>query len=132
MNGDDSVIVRLFWRDCRYRHNEWTATRIDAFWVEATLEEAEAAIYPRLTQERVAESKALAERWAEHAKSRSQTSYCFLVARDLSSIDPHAFHYPFHHMWNAYSPFAEMPERKIEQLEELATIVLPSVDGAGG
>jgi hypothetical protein len=126
------MIVRWFWRNCDFRHKEWGTTRIDAFWVETTLEEAEVAIYPRLTQERVAESKALAERLARFAESRGASPYCFLVARDLSSIDPHEFHYPFHHMWNAYSPFAEMPEMKISRLEELASIELPAEEGEGG
>jgi hypothetical protein len=126
------MIVRWFWRNCDYRRKEWGAARMDAFWVEATLEEAEAAIHPRLTHEDVAKSKALAERLAEFARSRGRSPYCFLVVRDLSSIDPHEFHYPFHHMWNAYSPFSEMPERKIARLEELASIELPAAGGEGG
>jgi hypothetical protein len=77
----------------------------------------------------VAESKDLAERRADFARSRGRTPYCFLVARDLRSIDPCEFHYPFHQMWNAYSPFREMPERKIGRLEELAGIVLPAKVG---
>jgi hypothetical protein len=105
---------------------------MDAFCVEAALEEAEAAIYPRLTQEGLAESMALAERRVEFARTLGRSPYCFLVARDLSSIDPHEVYYPFHHTWNAYSPFEEMPERKIWRLEELASIVLPAEGGEGG
>jgi hypothetical protein len=118
------MLVRCFWRGCRYRHKEWGAEPVDAFWVEATLAEAEAAIFPRLTQEAVAESKALGERLAELARNLGRSPYCFLVARDLSSIDPHEVHYPINQMWNAYSPFAAMPRRKIRRLEELASIVL--------
>jgi hypothetical protein len=101
---------------------------MDAFWVEATLEEAEIVIFPRLQPEAVAESKSTAERQAELAKSLGCDPYCFLVARDLSSIDPYQVHYPFHQLWNGYSPFEEMSRKTICRMEELADIVLPSRD----
>jgi hypothetical protein len=52
--------------------------------------------------------------------------FCFLVARDLSSIDPFEVHYPIHPMWNAYSPFESMRPKKIERLEGLERLSFPA------
>jgi hypothetical protein len=106
---------------------------MDAFWVEATAEEAEANVFPRLQPQQVAESQRVAEQHidlAEHFASREAARgvpapprpFCFLVARDLSTIDPFHIHYPVHQLWNAYSPFRKMPEREIAGLEDLASI----------
>lgn len=121
--------VCYFWPACDFRGKQWGALLpMDAFWIEATAEEAEAAIFPRLQPEQVAESRGLAERFLELASTLGSPArpFCFLVARDLSSIDPFCVHYPFHQMWNAYSPFRAMPEREVVHLEDLTCINLPS------
>ena len=43
------MIVRCFWPKCDFRNGEWEATPIDAFWVEATRDEAIQAIFPLLS-----------------------------------------------------------------------------------
>ena len=99
---------------------------MDAFWVEATREEAVQWIIPRLTVEQRAES----EEWASECPCLAQQisqpprPYCYLVARDLSSIDPFVVHYPFHQSWNAYSPFRSISVRTIASLDELEGIPL--------
>ena len=52
-------------------------------------------------------------------------AFCFLIARDLSTIDPFPVHYPVHQLWNAYSPFELMPARVVTRLEELRSLELP-------
>jgi len=42
------MIVRWFWWNCNYRGKKWGATPVDAFWVEATKEEAMTEIFPGL------------------------------------------------------------------------------------
>ena len=42
----DALVVRYDWPSCDYRGHRWGATRVDAFWVEATREEAVRWIIP--------------------------------------------------------------------------------------
>jgi hypothetical protein len=131
------MLVRYFWPACDYRGKILGAAPADAFWVEATQEEAEISIFPRLKSAALAESKNLAERYSHLAALKDPPRpYCYLVARDLSFIDPFHFHYPFHHLWNAYSPFEPIGPLMISGLDELHNIQLPpsrSVEtGAGG
>ncbi len=114
------MFVRLFWKNCDLCDS-------DALWVEATSDEAKADIFPRLSSEEVAESKELAER-AEHiadSLGRSALTFCFLVSKDMSFIRPFHVYYPFHQLWNGYSPFRKRPEVQIDTLDECRDIVLP-------
>ena len=122
------MIVRWFWRECNFRGKLWGATPIDAFWVEATREEAVINVFPKLQPAEIEESEKFAERFLQLAEEicRPARPYCFLVARDLSTIVPFHVHYPFHQMWNAYSPFEEMEVVNIRLLEEIKTIALPA------
>lgn len=121
------MLVKLFWRDCENCGNKRGGEPIDAFWVEATIVEAEVAIYPYIQPATVTESRMLAKKYEEVAKhlGNPPRAICFLVARDLSAIDPFVAHYPFHHLWNAYSPFESMPEAVITDLQELQSLRLP-------
>jgi len=116
------MIIRVYWPQ-RGDRNE--TEPIDAFWVEATYEEAEKAIFPFLAPEAIERSKTHAKEGESIASQigNSLRPYCFLVAQDLSTIEPCNVHYPFHHMWNGYSPFKELPECHINTLEELKTFV---------
>lgn len=119
------MLVRLYWLQCKYRNFQSGSTPVNSFWVEATYEEAEKAIFPLLTPEAIEKSKAHARRGQEIAAQISSPPkpYCFLVAKDLSSIDPFHVHYPFSSMWGAYSPFEKFSECYIETLEELKNLV---------
>ena len=99
---------------------------MDCFWVEATHEEAIESVFPLLSRELELELEELATECEDLAKSISQPPrpFCFLVARDLSCIDPFEVHYPFHQLWNAYSPFRSLPDRSITSLDELAEILV--------
>ncbi|MEP0812705.1 hypothetical protein [Coleofasciculus sp. FACHB-SPT9] len=120
------MLVRLYWSQCEYRNFQWGATPVDSFWVEATYEEAEKAIFPFVTPEAIEKSKNYAKRGQEIAAqiSNPPKPYCFLVAKDLSSIAPFDVHYPFSSMWNGYSPFEEFSECHIETLEQLKNLAL--------
>lgn len=120
--------VRAFWRDCTFRHKAWRGDHVNAFWVEATAEEAAAKVFPLLNQQQIGESIQLAGEFGGLADATRP--FCFLVARDLISIDPFPPHYPFHPMWNAYSPFESMPEVAIAALDDLRDIVLPLAPAA--
>ncbi len=117
------MLVRLFWKECE------RCDHVDALWVEATAAEAGSAIFPRLSSEQIIQSRKVAGRTGHLARmtGKPDLTFCFLVANDLSSIHPHEVHYPFHQLWNAYSPFRDMPERTIRSLDELRDIALPTV-----
>jgi hypothetical protein len=120
------MLVRFFWRDCDFSKKERKAKFLDAFWVEATKTEVEDAIFPYLQADAVEESRLLADKFYEIAKQFGNPTRpsCFLIARDLSTINPFPVNYPFHHMWNAYSPFESMPEKLIAQLQELRSLIV--------
>jgi hypothetical protein len=126
------MIIRWFWRDCNFRGKKWGAIPIDAFFVEATKEEATAEIFPILHPVEIAESRELAERFLHLAEELGTPArpYCYLVARDLSTIDPFHVHYPFHQLWNGYSPFEEIEEVNIQSLEETRELILPITENS--
>ncbi len=119
--------VRYYWPKCTNRGRSTDAPAIDAFWVEATQQEAEAAVFPSLNPHQVDESRRLAEEFSHVAKALGDPAraFCYLVARDLSSVDPRPPHYPVHQLWNAYSPFKPISETTIAYLGDLRSIALP-------
>jgi len=121
------MIVHWFWWDCNFRGKEWGAAPIDAFWVEATREEADNKVLPKLQPAGIDESHKYAEQFIHLAEELRKPAcpYTFLVARDLSTIDPFHVHYPFHQMWNGYTPFEVMEVVNIRLLEEVKTLVIP-------
>jgi hypothetical protein len=123
------MLVRRIWHNCNCRNKSWDADPCDAFWVEATRDEAERVIFPRLSEEGIAESKLCLVRsrfFIESSIDRGEEvhPYCFLVARDLSSVDPFHVTYPFDNLWSGYSPFEAFPETRIDTLEQLKSLSL--------
>lgn len=124
------MLIRWYWRDCDYRCKKWGAKPFDTFWVEANQEEAESDIFPRLQPNAISESRELAERYkkvTERLRRNHVRPFCFLVAKNLSSIVPFHARYPVHQMWNAYSPFDSMSEKVVASLDELRNLDLPSM-----
>ncbi len=119
--------VRCYWPKCTNRGNSTDAPAVDAFWVEATQEEAQSSVFPLLTAQQITESRRLAEQFGDVAKALGAPAraFCYLVACDLSSVDPRPPHYPVHQLWNAYSPFRPIPETTIADLGDLRSIALP-------
>lgn len=121
------MLVRWVWPNCDFRENKWGAEPIDSFWVEATYEEAETIVFPKLHPEQIQKSKKFAQdhQGAAALVENSGNPYTFLVARDASTIDPMPMHYPISNLWNAYSPFEEISEMSINSLDELRTLRQP-------
>jgi len=117
------MIVRYYWPDYEPRESA-QRDPVDAFWVEATLEEAAAAVFPYLSGEQKESSEREVKDFGHIAKEVGDPPrpYCFLVAKDLRSIEPYPVHYPFHHGWNAYSPFRYIGDYVISKLEQLASL----------
>ncbi|MHB8135741.1 MAG: hypothetical protein ACYDH1_16145 [Anaerolineaceae bacterium] len=121
------MLIRYVWRNCDFHGEKQGADPIDAFWVEATQEEAEDGIFPGLMPTEIAESRKLAVRFHELAQQKDDLArpFCFLVARDLRLIRPLPLIYPTSSMWNAYSPFTAMPEVYIRTLDEIRNLKVP-------
>jgi len=119
--------VRYCWRNCTSRGRSENEPPVDAFWVEATESEARERVFPYLSADQVEESRLLAEQFGGLAAAMGDPArgFCYLVARDLSSVDPFPPHYPIHQLWNAYSPFRQMPESPVADLTDLHSIILP-------
>ncbi len=121
------MLIRYFWRDCNFRSKKWGAVPMDVFWLEATEDEARREVFPLLSKSAIFESEKLAEQPNGKADMcvNSSRSFCFLVARDLTSIDPLPQNYPAPHMWSGYSPFEIMPRMEVECLDQLKRIFSP-------
>lgn len=120
--------IRLFWPKCDIRNRSWNVEPRDTYWVEATADEARAHVFPRLTAEQQARSEQEAKRgWSkDESKVDPPRRFCFLVADDLSTIDPHFSHLPTHQFWDAHStPFASFEERWIQSLDEILAMEAP-------
>lgn len=92
----------------------------ESFWIACTQEEAEKWFVP-LLDERGMEQYEYARRLIEDHLRDPENHYeemiketmlvnelayaYFCVARDLSDCYSNVPHHPFHHLWNAYSPF---------------------------
>ncbi len=120
------MLVRWFWPDCA-KHRERGADPVDAYWIEAGQDEAEAAVFPHLGSAAIETSHRLAQAFYGIAERMGTPArpFCFLVARDLTFVEPGPVHYPFHQLWNAYSPFEQLAERTISDLTELQNLTYP-------
>ena len=121
------MLVRVYWPNCNCGHRDWGKhRRIDALWVEATQQEAEAELLPFLPPDVAKQSRAVAQ---EHsiasALGEPPRPYCYLVAVDLSVFVPFKASYPFSHMWNAYCPFGEFAPSVLNSLDELRQFTAP-------
>lgn len=120
--------IRLFWPKCDFRNRSKGTEPRDAYWVEATPDEARTYVFPHLTAEQQARSEQEAKRswdWASF-EGDPPRAFCFLVADDLSTIVPYFARYPVHQFWDAYStPFASFEERWIQSLDEILTMEAP-------
>ena len=113
------MITRFIWRKCDM------CADADAYWLEASQEEAESLVFPSLAEIAVEQSRRHSEetgRFAELIMGKPGLTFCFLVSRDLKYVLPFHVNYPVHHMWNAYSPFEKIPEKEIRSLEEIRKI----------
>lgn len=117
------MLIRLYWSQCTLKRLE--TEPIDTFWLEATKHEAENLVFPYCSGDLIAKSQAYGIRDREIALRFSNPSrpYCFLIAQDLTTIEPFAVHYPYSPMWQSHSPFKEIVERHITTLEELKSLI---------
>jgi hypothetical protein len=107
------VLIRLEWKE-------------RGFWLECTKEEAAQCVFPFLSNELIAKSHKEANGYKDELLESfgldTNLRYCFLVSRDVNSIEPFSPMYPFHPMWNAYSPFELCEPKHVASLNEIMGI----------
>lgn len=97
-------------------------------WLECTTDEAEKKIYPLIDEQNIELSKKYLEENIEMKGILDDYMVeCFLVSLDLSEIIPFPAIYPYHPMWNAYSPFREMNEVNISNISEIKNLSLGDI-----
>lgn len=122
------MLVRYYWPKYKVQKRKKEKVSIDAFWIECTEKEAKQNVFLYLNQELQIQAENLGEQGKEMATEDScpPRSFCFLVTKDLSSIQPFWIYYPFGSLWNGYSPFISLPPQEIECIEEVLSLVVPN------
>jgi hypothetical protein len=108
------MLIQFKWKDC-------DLCGADAFWLEATEQEARKQISPLLNNDTIAASEELARGSEAFAAIMGcpERTFCFLVSCDLTFIRPFKAGYPVHQLWNGYSPFEEIDPIEIIQISEI-------------
>lgn len=124
------MLVRLGWPNCNSVEYGPRAARepVDAFWLECTPDEAARLVQSRMSStDRASIAEVDAQYgWPHHFEGEDRC--CFLVARDLGFVRALPAHYPFHQLWNAYSPFRDLLPTPVETLDELTALPSPAGD----
>lgn len=116
--------IILYWPDCNLLDGQWVKDGIDSYWVECTYEEAKKSVFPYLSPDQIGNSK---KYWDQRGSKNNDTNIdigrlCYLVSKDLKSIVPFPWYYPYSGQWNGYCPFIEIKELNIKELRNLSNI----------
>ena len=84
------MLIRYYWPKYKRQNGKRKNTSIDAFWIECTEDEAKEKVFLHLSQELQLQAQNFGEEGKEIAREGSHPprSFCFLVTKDLSSIQP--------------------------------------------
>jgi hypothetical protein len=106
------MIVSFIWEDCDYQNGDWGAEPVDAFFVGFTPDEIKKHLPDEVLD-------------VDHYLSPSDIGVIggrvyFLIGKDLSFCNLHAWWYPISHQWNGDSPFRHYGDKEISSLQELS------------
>jgi len=117
------MIAKLVWPD---KTTNSDGQPVDALWVECSMEEARAQLFPRLSAQQQGEFDELVVEDRNYLLTKAipelglrEGSVYFLVAQDLSFVELHPWVYPHSGLWNAYCPFRTMPEFDFSEVSQL-------------
>ena len=124
--------IKVYWPQCGRVFYDYREDKIDAFWVECTVQEAKKNVFPLLTEKQIEESLRY---WRPQAEDHPHLPFSykklyFLIAKDLKTIIPFDAHFPYAGQWNGYCPFRKIGEREISDLSEITDIVLTEEETA--
>ena len=106
------MIVAWAWPGCTFQNGRWDANPVDAYFVGLT---------PKEVTEHVPELS-LDNNISKSPDDMGKCGGCiwFLVGKDGSFCDYHAWYYPIGNQWNGYSPFVHLdPELEVGSFSEL-------------
>ena len=111
------MIVRLLWSACEEQPSYWRHEPTDFFWVECLPEEARAKVIPYVNTKGMGSVDQLRQ-----LLDKAHPHLCFLVARDMRTVQPMPFYYPYSGLWGDGCPFRRIDEISIADLSELSTL----------
>ena len=125
------MLIRFVWRHCHYDRIPETLRKytVDAFFLEATGEEAEESVFPFMDPEAVSESKGLGLHFLWNGEKVLARPFCFLAARDLSYIFPFSPAFPFDHMGSPGVFETLDPVVSVDSLRSIRFLSMPADDG---
>ena len=91
---------------------------MDNFWVECSVDEAEAAIVPGLSGELLLRYQDISRR-SELAPPDMKGKRFFVISRNGLDIAPREWYYPFSGQWNGRCPFLCMRKKTVRDLTGL-------------
>ena len=118
--------TKVYWPQCGRVFYDYREDKIDAFWVECNVQDAEKNVFPLLTEKQMKESLRY---WRPQEEEHPDLPFTykmlyFLIAKDLKTIIPFDAHFPYAGQWNGYCPFRKIDEREISDLHEISEIIL--------
>jgi len=124
------MLIRFIWRHCDYERipENLRKFRIDAFFLEASREEAEEAVFPFMKPEAIRESKRLGLKYLWNGQRILARPYCFLAARDLSYVFPESPVYPFDDLRSPGMFETLEPVISVDSLRTLRYLSMPADD----
>jgi hypothetical protein len=119
------MLVRLGWPDCYYCGGDGKSAdeRQDAYWVECSADEGLPLLAGRTDDPQVPPETLGWGRATPYPID--QQVFCFLIARDGSSIAPFPADYPTSSRWRGRSPFGRVGPFDIRDISELADLPAP-------
>ena len=124
------MLIRFVWRHCDYERipENLRKFRVDAFFLEASREEAEEEVFPFLERDAITESKRLGLKYLWNGQSILARPYCFLAARDLSYIFPESPVFPFDDLRNPGMFEKLEPVISVDRLRDIRYLSMPADD----
>jgi hypothetical protein len=117
------MYIRLYWKDCEYHKSCWGLKKQDSYWLECTEIEAQEKIYPLLNQDVVEKSLQLLESNDGNELYNIIPRYTFfLVSKDISTIMPMPWFYPYSGQWGAFCPFISIETIQIADIYQIRLI----------
>ena len=117
------MLVRLGWPDCYHGDGKSADACQDAYWVECSADEVLPLLAARTDDPQVPLETLGWGRATPYPMD--QQVFCFLIARDGSSIVPFRADYPTSGRWQGRSPFVRVGSFDIRDISELADLPAP-------
>lgn len=104
------MIVAFIWPNCNFQKGKWGAKPVDAYFVGLTVDEV---------KQHFPDMEINQDHLSPAHMTKCGNRLWWLVGKDGSFCDRHAWYYPICNQWNGSSPFVHIQEKEINNFEEL-------------